>query len=204
LICHSGLDPESCFSVKHGDFVKHKNMQELVVLVDEQNNVLGTIPKAEVHGAQTPLHRAFSSFIFRQSDKKFLLQQRSGKKKTWPFMWSNSCCGHPGLDEANVDAARRRLKDELGLETLWLEEVAPYRYCFVRDGVMENEICPIVVGLTDQEPVLNPDEVEATRWVDWKEFVQEVKDHPERYSEWCVEETLILEQTPRFKELLGF
>jgi isopentenyl-diphosphate delta-isomerase len=179
-------------------------MQELVVLVDEQNNVLGTMPKAEVHGAETPLHRAFSSFIFRQSDKKFLLQQRSGKKKTWPLMWSNSCCGHPGLDEPNVDAARRRLKDELGLEPLWLEEISPYRYCFVRDGVMENEICPIVVGMVDREPVLNPDEAEAVRWVDWKEFVQETKDHPERYSEWCVEETALLEKNARFKELFGW
>lgn len=175
-----------------------------MVLVDEENNVLGTMPKAEVHGPDTPLHRAFSSFIFRQSDKKLLLQQRSGKKKTWPLMWSNSCCGHPGLDEANVDAARRRLKDELGLEPLWLEEVSPYRYRFEREGVVENEICPIVVGMTDKEPEINPDEVEAIRWVDWHEFVQEVKDHPENYSEWCVEETLILEKHARFEELLRF
>ncbi len=177
---------------------------ELVVLVDEQNNILGAMPKSEVHGAKTPLHRAFSSFIFRQSDKKFLLQQRSSKKKTWPLMWSNSCCGHPGLDEINTDAARRRLRDELGLEPLWLEEVAPYRYCFTHEGVMENEICPIVVGMADHEPMINPDEVEAIRWVDWREFVRETNEHPERYSEWCVEETAILEQNRRFKELLGF
>lgn len=177
---------------------------ELVVLVDELNTVLGTMAKSEVHGAETPLHRAFSSFIFRTSDKKFLLQQRSGKKKTWPLMWSNSCCGHPGLGEENTDAARRRLKDELGLDPIWLEEVAPYRYCFTHKGVMENEICPILVGMTDKEPVLNPEEVGAVRWVDWKEFVEETKKYPKRYSEWCVEETAILESNGRFQELLGF
>ena len=64
---------------------------EIVVLVDEQNRVLGTTPKAEVHREITPLHRAFSSYIFRSGDKHLLIQQRSGKKKTWPFMWSNSC-----------------------------------------------------------------------------------------------------------------
>lgn len=177
---------------------------ELVVLVDEMNAVLGTMPKAEVHGAETPLHRAFSSFIFRKSDRKFLLQQRSGAKKTWPLMWSNSCCGHPGPGESNVDAARRRLDAELGLVPLWLEEVSPYRYCFVRDGVMENEICPIVVGMTDAEPVPNPDEVEATKWVEWPWFVEETKRDPKGYSEWCVEETAILDANARFKELLGF
>lgn len=178
-------------------------MQELVVLVDEGNNVLGTMPKSEVHQEKTPLHRAFSSFIFRTSDGKFLLQQRSGKKKTWPLMWSNSCCGHPGPGESNVDAARRRLKDELGLDPIMLEEVAPYRYCFSREGVMENEICPIVVGFVDKEPTLNPDEVEAVRWVDWVEFIEETKRHPKRYSEWCVEETAILENDNRLKELFA-
>jgi isopentenyl-diphosphate delta-isomerase len=67
---------------------------ELVVLVDENNTVLGTMPKSEVHGAETPLHRAFSIFLFN-AEKKLLLQQRSHVKKTWPLAWSNSCCGHP-------------------------------------------------------------------------------------------------------------
>ncbi len=150
---------------------------ELVVLVDEQNNVLGTMPKAEVHSAQTPLHRAFSSFIFNNRGE-LLLQQRSQAKKTWPLVWSNSCCGHPGLDESNIDAAKRRLQAELGLSVEDLVEVEPYRYCFTRYGVMENEICPIIVGKTDTQPVINPDEVEAVRWMPWKEFIDEIRAHP--------------------------
>jgi isopentenyl-diphosphate delta-isomerase len=176
-------------------------MQELVVLVDEKNNVIGTMPKSEVHQKETPLHRAFSSFIFRVSDGKFLLQQRSSHKKTWPMMWSNSCCGHPAPDESNVAAARRRLKAELGLVPIALEEVAPYRYKFSHLDVMENEICPVLVGFVDTEPLLNPDEVEAVRWVEWREFIAETKQHPAWYSEWCVEETLILEKNDRLKEL---
>lgn len=178
-------------------------IQELVVLVDEENTVLGTMPKAEVHQETTPLHRAFSSFIFRVSDGKFLLQQRSSKKKTWPMMWSNSCCGHPAPEESNVDAAHRRLRAELGLSLVALEQVAPYRYCFSHLGVMENEMCPIIVGFVDAEPVLNPDEVESIRWVDWQEFIGEAKRFPERYSEWCVEETLILENNARLRELFA-
>ena len=175
--------------------------QELVVLVDEQNKILGTMRKDEVHRASTPLHRAVSCFIFHASDKRLLLQQRSGNKKTWPLIWSNSCCGHPGLGESNLDAARRRLMYELGLNPIFLEEVAPYRYCFTKDGTMENEICPIIVGIVECEPVINPDEVEAVQWIEWAAFLETIERNPTQYSEWCIEEARILERTPRFKVL---
>ena len=175
-------------------------LEEEVVLVDESNNVLGTMLKSEVHGAKTPLHRGFSLFLFNRTGH-ILLQKRSGSKKTWPLVWSNSVCGHPALDESNVDAAKRRLLFELGMCASAIEEVAPYRYSFVRDGVMENEICPILVGFTDEEPKPNPDEVEATQWVEWKNFLEEIKTKPGTYSEWCEEEALLLEKMPSLKEI---
>jgi isopentenyl-diphosphate delta-isomerase len=175
---------------------------ELVVLVDEANQVLGTMPKRLVHGAMTPLHRGFSAFIFRVTDGRLLLQQRSAKKQTWPLVWSNSCCGHPGPGESTLAAARRRLRAELGLTPILLEEVAPYRYCLSRDGVMENEVCPILVGLVDAEPTPDPNEVEAVRWQDWRGFLKEVEKMPENYSGWCVEEARILAAVPRVQEIL--
>jgi isopentenyl-diphosphate delta-isomerase len=177
--------------------------QEAVVLVDEHNQVVGTMPKATVHGRETPLHRGFSSFIFRSSDRRLLLQQRSASKRTWPLVWSNSCCGHPGLGESNIEAARRRLKAELGLDPTMLEEVAPYRYCFSRDGIMENEICPILIGLVESEPVINPDEVQAVRWTKWSAFLDEIECVPERYSDWCVEQAGILQGLPRLREMIA-
>ncbi len=172
---------------------------ELVVLVDENNTILGTMPKSEVHGAVTPLHRAFSIFIFNK-DKKLLLQQRSHVKKTWPLAWSNSCCGHPGLDESNIDAVKRRLRDELGMSVVWAEEASPYRYQFTKDGVMENEICPIHIGYTEDEPVINPDEVEAISWISWDNFLTEIKNNTDKYSPWCIEEAMILEKSGILKE----
>jgi isopentenyl-diphosphate delta-isomerase len=118
-------------------------------------------------------------------------------------MWSNSCCGHPGPGESTIDAARRRLKYELGLDPRFLEEVAPYRYCFTRDGIMENETCPILVGIVEHEPVINPDEVEAVRWREWNAFLEEIALDPTSFSEWCVEEARILQKTPRCRELIG-
>jgi isopentenyl-diphosphate Delta-isomerase len=165
--------------------------EEHVVLVDDDDQVLGTAPKATVHQAITPLHRAFSAFLFN-ANNELLLQQRSSAKKTWPLMWSNSVCGHPSLGEETLDAVARRMQDELGLVPMSLWFASPYRYCFSKDGVMENEICPIFVGTVDTEPIPNPQEVEAVRWVGWQDFLAEIRKNPEGYSPWCVEEALIL------------
>ena len=166
-------------------------MEELVVLVDGDDKEIGTMPKASVHQTETPLHRAFSFFLFN-SKGELLLQQRSSKKKTWPLVWSNSCCGHPLPGEERREAVKRRLKDEPGLTGAEVKEVAPYRYCFTKDGVMENEICPIFIGFSDQAPVINPEEVEAVRWVPWREFLEEIRSKPGTYSPWCEEEAEIL------------
>lgn len=176
-------------------------ISELVVLVDESNSVLGTMPKSEVHRAETPLHRGFSLFLFNGTGE-VLLQQRSAAKKTWPLVWSNSCCGHPALGESNADAARRRLQEELGMRAVSIQEISPYRYKCSRDGVMENEICPILAGFSNDEPRLNPVEVEAVRWMPWRSFLKEIETHADRYSLWCVEEARILSGHPRFLALM--
>jgi len=167
-------------------------MTEHVVLVDSENRVLGTAPKATVHTGNTPLHRAFSLFIFN-SRGELLLQQRSQIKKTWPLVWSNSCCGHPALDETNEAAVRRRAQQELGLELREIFEVLPeYRYRAEQDGIQENEICPVFISFTDEPPKINPDEIEEIRWIPWANFVSEIKENPGTYSPWCEEETLLL------------
>jgi isopentenyl-diphosphate delta-isomerase len=164
---------------------------EEVVLVDEKNNVLGTMPKAEVHQKETPLHRAFSVFIFNK-DGKLLLQQRSYKKKTWPGVWSNSCCGHPKLNENNIEAAKRRIKEELRINIDSIDEIASYRYSFSKDGIMENEICPVLMGFTQEEPKINEDEIESVKWISWGEFLKDIEDNQEKYSPWCIEQAKIL------------
>lgn len=169
-------------------------MSELVVLVDEQNNVIGTAPKETVHTTDTPLHRAFSLFLFN-SKKQVLLTKRAENKKTFPGVWTNAVCGHPGPDESNVSAAKRRMNDELGIQGSDLKEVAPYRYRFAdKNGIVENEICPILVGYTDENPKPNPDEVSDWKWMDWHAFLGETKKNPGPYSPWCIAEAHILEQ----------
>jgi len=165
---------------------------ELVVLVDQHNNVLGTRDKADVHSTHTPLHRGFSLFLFN-SKKELLLTQRAYTKKTFPGLWTNTVCGHPGPDEKVVDAVKRRLKEEMGITGVDIKEVSPYRYRFVdKNGIVENEICPILVGVCDIDPKPNGDEVDDWKWMDWKKFLEEIKTNPDLYSPWSREEAKIL------------
>ena len=166
---------------------------EHVVLVDQHNTVLGTQPKAQVHTLETPLHRGFSVFIFNQQGE-LLLQQRSFAKVTWAGFWSNSCCGHPALGESVADAIQRRVRFELGMQVNDLYEALPdFQYRCEYGGVVENEICPVWLARTRVEPVPNPLEVAATRWIPWQDFKQVLAaDAAGRYSPWCKLETALL------------
>lgn len=167
-------------------------MQEQVVLVDEQNNPIGTADKDTVHTTATPLHRAFSLFLFN-SRGQVLLTKRAATKKTFPGVWTNTVCGHLSPDEDTVSAATRRLSEELGITGVTVKEVAPYRYRFAdRNGIVENEICPITVATYDGDPIPHKDEVDEWKWVDWKVFLQDIRDNPEPYSPWSREEAAIL------------
>jgi len=168
-----------------------KNNEEYVVLVDEKDQEIGCEKKMKIHTDQTPLHRAFSLFLFTTS-KQLLLQQRSEEKKTWPLVWSNSCCGHPLPEESYENAVKRRTHYELGVTLNSVKKISDYRYCFSKDGVMENEICPIFVSFYDGQIIPNHKEVQSTMWIQWDEWLKETLKYPDRYSPWCVEETGIL------------
>lgn len=166
---------------------------ELVVLVDENNNPLGTAEKDFVHTKDTPLHRAFSLFLFN-SKKQLLLTKRAGTKKTFPGVWTNTVCGHMAPGETTVDAAKRRLRDELGVEGVEIKEVAPYRYRFAdANGIVENEICPVLVGFFDGDLKPSSAEIDEWKWMDWNTFLEEIKTNPSPYSPWSKEEAVILD-----------
>jgi isopentenyl-diphosphate delta-isomerase len=175
-----------------------KTVTEFVVLVDEQDNRTGIMEKSRVHTQHTPLHRAFSLFLFNKN-RQLLLQRRAGSKPTWPLVWSNSCCGHPLPGESYEKAVLRRTRFELGILPDHLLKVSHFRYCFSKDGIMENEICPIFAGFYDGPIWANRDEIDSVTWIDWADWVKEVCFSPKSYSPWCVEETRIMEQLSHWK-----
>jgi isopentenyl-diphosphate Delta-isomerase len=159
---------------------------EQVVLLDEQGRSIGVADKATVHDQDTPLHLAFSCYVFN-GEGDFLLTQRAGNKLTWPGVWTNSCCGHPGPGEAIPEAILRRLRAELGLPVRDLSLVLPrFRYRAVMpNGVAENELCPVYRAFTDATPAPDPAEVDAVEWVNWSTFTSDVLTGKREISPWA-------------------
>ena len=159
---------------------------ENVVLVDETGHAIGTAAKAAVHHAETPLHLAFSCYLFNESGQ-FLLTRRAESKQTFPGVWTNTCCGHPLPGEPVSGAVRRRLREELGIGAAKLTLVLPrFRYQARMDnGVLENELCPVYAAYADAVPVPDPAEVAEVRWVDWEEFCAEARTGRQVVSPWC-------------------
>ncbi len=179
-----------------------QNMQEYVVLVNDNDEELGIMPKLEAHNANTPLHRAFSCYVFNQ-EGKFLLTQRALSKKVFPGIWTNSCCGHPGPGEKTEDAVKRRLKFELGLTPKDLTLVIPYyKYRVEMNGIFEHEICPVYVARVSTTPKPNPKEVEEYKWIEWKDFLKTVKKKPKNYSLWCLEQSEMLSNNKIFLQTI--
>ena len=165
-------------------------MAELVVLVDESGTPVGTADKATVHTAATPLHLAFSCHVV-DADGRVLVTRRALTKQTWPGVWTNSFCGHPGPGEPVVDAVRRRGAFELGLELGEVTPVLPdFRYRATdASGLVENEICPVVVARLASGSVVRPnrDEVMDHTWVPMADLLSTVESAPWALSPWLVE-----------------
>lgn len=163
---------------------------ERVVLVDAAGNAIGAHDKASVHHADTPLHLAFSCYIFDHQDR-LLLTQRAFTKRTFAGVWTNSVCGHPAPGEDLRAAVMRRVRREVGVVIGMPRLVlADFSYYAEMDGVAENELCPVFVAhaLGGKPPQPAPDEVEAFEWEPWSRFVQDVLSGERAVSAWCREQ----------------
>lgn len=170
-----------------------------MVLLDEQLRPTGELPKSRVHHRDTPLHLAFSCYVFDEGGR-LLLTRRAAGKRTWPGVWTNTCCGHPLPGELSEQAAARRLREELGLRLMRSAVVLPeFRYRAVApDGMVENEFCPVLVGAVEGDVQPDPAEVLEHRWVPWPEVVSLVSIAPWALSPWAAL------QIPQLAELGSF
>ncbi|CAA0094540.1 Isopentenyl-diphosphate Delta-isomerase [Mycolicibacterium vanbaalenii] len=167
--------------------------QELVVLLDDAGRSIGTASKSEVHHRATPLHLAFSCYLFDDTGR-VLLTRRALHKRAFPGIWTNSFCGHPGPEEAMNDAVVRRARQELGVEIARLHCVLPdFRYQ-ARDasGIAENEICPVFCARTVGPVIADPDEIMDSAWVPWDELCMAAR-LPWALSPWAVEQVPLLD-----------
>ena len=168
---------------------------EMVVLLDPQGRATGLAPKATVHQSTTPLHLAFSCYLF-DPDDRLLMTRRSAAKRTFPGIWTNSVCGHPAPGETVEQAACRRVRDELGLVIGPPRLVLPgFRYRAAMDGIEEHEWCPVLVGRVPAEaqPRPEPSEVDDIRWTPWTDLVAMVAADPSAVSPWCAAQVRALD-----------
>ncbi|WP_341799753.1 isopentenyl-diphosphate Delta-isomerase [Naumannella halotolerans] len=169
-----------------------------VVLVDEQGTRLGTAEKSLVHDSDTPLHLAFSTYL-RAPDGRVLITRRALTKRTWPGVWTNSACGHLRPGETPAQAAERRVTEELGTAPLDLQTVLPdFAYRAVdAGGVVENELCPVLVGGIDPAGIdPDPSEVAEYDWVGWDDLRDCAARTPRLLSPWAVEQIVQLGPDP--------
>ncbi|GAA4141847.1 isopentenyl-diphosphate Delta-isomerase [Actinomadura keratinilytica] len=143
-------------------------MVEEIVLLDEADEVAGRAPKTASHHRHTPYHLAFSCFLVDPRGR-VLITRRALGKRTFPGVWTGSCCGHPAPGEGLREAVLRRLDTELGVSAESVTPVLPaFRYrATAADGVVENERCPVVRAVTSGQVTPNPDEVETAEWWTW-------------------------------------
>jgi len=156
--------------------------EEQVILVNEEDEQLGLMPKMEAH-EKAVLHRAFSVFIFNAKNE-LMLQQRAAHKYHSPLLWTNTCCSHQRNGESNIEAGTRRLQEEMGFVTP-LKETTSFIYKAPFDnGLTEHELDHIMVGYFENPPVINPNEVESWKWMPLETVKSDVDIHPELYTEW--------------------
>lgn len=178
---------------------------EKIIFVNKDGLANGGVgPKLASHNADTKLHLAFSCYILRRRDSKFLVTQRAHAKKVWPDVWTNSVCGHPAPGEEVEDAIRRRAKYELGIEDLrditclvpkYIYKSPPYK------GIIEHEFCPIFAAYVDREPKPNPDEVEAYKWTEWPTYAWMLQTDSDKMSYWAKDQYRLLKNLEPFVSL---
>lgn len=172
-------------------------MDDPVTLVDENDNEVGVEEKLAAHRSGK-LHRAFSVFIF-DSGGRLLLQKRAFAKYHSGGLWSNTCCGHPRPGENRRDAARRRLKEEMGIDCELAEKFSFVYRADLSSGLIEHEYDYVFFGSHDGEPVPNPEEVEDWKWLDMENLRADVGRNPHSYTFWlaaCLDRVIARDRLP--------
>ena len=155
---------------------------EEIILVDEQDNAIGTMEKMEAH-RRGVLHRAFSVVLFNSSGD-LLLQRRAENKYHSGGLWTNTCCSHPLPDESIRDAAQRRLKYEMGIN---LKPDFAFKFIYktpLDKDLIEHELDYVFIGTFDGRPVINKEEVAEWKFMSLSALKIDIRISPEIYTVW--------------------
>jgi len=156
--------------------------EEEVILVNEQDEQIGTMPKMEAH-EKAVLHRAFSVFVMNDKGET-MLQQRAAHKYHSPLLWTNTCCSHQRVGETNIMAGKRRLQEEMGF-SVELKELFSFVYKAPFDnGLTEHELDHVMIGNSNEAPTINTDEVADWKWMKPSDIKKNIEQYPDLYTAW--------------------
>jgi len=161
--------------------------EEFVILVDENDNPIGTEEKVKCHLPDGKLHRAFTVLLF-DKDGKLVLTRRAKEKMLWPGDWDGTFASHPRESETYVSSGERRMPEELGIEGN-LDYLHKFEYHVpYKDVGSENEICGTLIGIIDKdsEPQEIEGEIDEIKWISANELLSELKTNPQIYCPWML------------------
>ena len=157
-------------------------IEDKVILVDNNDNQIGLMPKLEAH-EKGVLHRAFSVFIFNNHGE-LMLQRRALTKYHSPGLWTNTCCSHQRDGESNISSGKRRLNEEMGFDTELFEKTSFIYKAKFDNGLIEHEFDHVLVGSYNHSPFINSIEVDSWKWMSMENIKKDIKDHPDNYTAW--------------------
>lgn len=151
-------------------------------MVDDNDNELGSIEKMEAH-RNSLLHRAISVFIINHTGK-WLIQRRAINKYHSGGLWTNTCCTHPQPGETSIQAANRRLNEEMGIKTN-LTEIFQFKYKDLLDNELtEHELDHVFIGIADEEPIINTNEVAEWKYISYNQLIADINKNPKSFTVW--------------------
>lgn len=186
---------------------KDKVSLQQVILVDRNDNFLGKYaPRHKAHIRKGLHHRAFVCFVLNQK-REILLHRR--KHWLWDGLWDLTAVSHPlhirGNDESYQEAASRALKKEMGIEEMEVKKIGGFNYYakHEKDEGCENEYCAVLFGRYDGPVRPDEEDVYEYKWMDFKEFIKDIKKQPQIYTPWATLTVDTLEKGNRLKEFFS-
>ncbi len=132
--------------------------EELIEVVTEKGEVIKIVPRSEIHGDPTLLHKVVHVLVFNSKDE-LLLQKRSMSKRVAPGKWDTSVGGHVNAGETLEEAVMREMEEELGIH----EGIPEYLYSYIHSNPVETELVYTYKSVYDGEIRIQEDEIDDVR-----------------------------------------
>jgi isopentenyl-diphosphate delta-isomerase len=180
-------------------------MEQTLIMVDEKDNFLGYAPRSVCHTGKGKRHRAFVILLYNK-EGKILLQHR--KHHLFDKLWDLTAASHPlhvaGRNEDYIEAAKRCLKTEWGIENIDLRKVGAFNYFKDYNDRCENEHCAVIVGEYNGKIKTNPEVAYNFRWINLKQLFFEIQQLPKTFTIWLVESMNLIKNNGWKEEIFKF